>query len=70
VSSEPCLICGGAGQREGAPCAYCAGSGRVKVQAPGVRTVLQATGSCKVPAKPLRLEPGLKVQRLHTQGAA
>jgi DnaJ-class molecular chaperone len=56
MTSEPCLICSGRGTREDATCAYCAGSGRVKVQAGGEKAVWQATGSCKVPAKKLILK--------------
>jgi DnaJ-class molecular chaperone len=52
VTTEPCLICRGAGRRDDAgPCAYCAGSGRVAVHAPGGKAVWVSTGSCKVPAK-------------------
>lgn len=56
MPSEPCLICAGRGTREEGPCAYCAGTGRVAVKAGGERTVWQATGSCKVPAKKLILK--------------
>lgn len=56
MTSEPCLICNGRGTRDDSACAYCAGTGRVTVRALGDKTVWQATGSCKVPAKKLILK--------------
>jgi hypothetical protein len=56
MPSEPCLICSGRCVREDGACAYCAGTGRVAVKNAGEKTVWQATGSCKVPAKKLILK--------------
>jgi hypothetical protein len=66
---EACLVCEGSGRRHEAPCPYCAGLGRVTVRREAPKTILLATGSCKLPLRQVPVEPGVRVQRLYTPTA-